>query len=116
MGLDPDRPIDPRQPLKELGLDSLMAVELRNLLAADLGADGALPATLLFDHPTIGAVADYLYEELMPVTEHDDATEPSEVVPGHTEEELDELRGLSEEEASELLLQELTEARRRTQP
>ena len=58
IGLPGATKIDPGQPLHDLGLDSLMAVELRNLLSAACGA--TLPATLLFDHPTVAAVAAYL--------------------------------------------------------
>ncbi|MEJ3655548.1 SDR family NAD(P)-dependent oxidoreductase [Actinomycetes bacterium KLBMP 9759] len=46
------------RPLKELGLDSLMAVELRNRLAAAAGTP--LPATLLFEHPTSVALTRFL--------------------------------------------------------
>ncbi|WP_280493211.1 type I polyketide synthase [Nocardia asiatica] len=45
-----------RTPLRELGLDSMMAVDLRNALSAELGV--RLPATLLFDHPTVAAVSE----------------------------------------------------------
>lgn len=50
--------ISPRQPLFELGMDSLMAVELRGRLSGALGC--ALATTLLFDHPTLEALTDHL--------------------------------------------------------
>jgi acyl carrier protein len=63
LGVDPSRPVDPRTPLGELGLDSLLAVELRNTLGTALGCP--LPATLLFDYPTIDTLADYLLNEVL---------------------------------------------------
>ncbi|WP_186002078.1 type I polyketide synthase [Corallococcus sp. Z5C101001] len=62
LGLSPASPIDPRRPLQELGLDSLMALQLRNGLAAVLGRP--LPVTLLFDHPSLGQLFDFLGREL----------------------------------------------------
>ena len=63
LGLDAQRAVDPAMPLAEWGLDSLLAVELRNAFASALGRP--LPATLLFDHPTIDALTDHLISEVL---------------------------------------------------
>jgi acyl transferase domain-containing protein/NADPH:quinone reductase-like Zn-dependent oxidoreductase/acyl carrier protein len=60
LGLEPGA-VDPGQDLSRLGLDSLMAVELRNTIGN--AVDRKLPATLLFDHPTIEAVVGFLVAE-----------------------------------------------------
>jgi polyketide synthase 12/myxalamid-type polyketide synthase MxaB len=60
--LDSSHQIDARQPLIRLGLDSLMAVELRNSLSLTIRRK--LPATLLFDYPTIESLSERLIEEL----------------------------------------------------
>jgi acyl transferase domain-containing protein/acyl carrier protein len=63
LGLDATRALDPRTPLGELGLDSLLAVELRNAIGRAIGVN--LPATLLFDYPTVETLTSYLCNEVL---------------------------------------------------
>jgi acyl carrier protein len=58
LGLVQAEDVDIHEPLRQLGLDSLMAVELRNLLGKSVGQ--SLPATLTFDHPTVEALVEHL--------------------------------------------------------
>ena len=54
--------IGPDRDFRELGFDSLSAVDFRNLLNTETGL--RLPATLIFDYPTPAAIAAYLVTEL----------------------------------------------------
>jgi acyl transferase domain-containing protein len=101
IGHDPATPVEPRVPLKELGLDSLMAVELRNTLARSI--EQPLPATLLFDYPTLTALADHL-SRLLALEES--ATPQASRTPA-VRAASRELAQLSDEEAEALLLAEL---------
>ncbi|MBB2992307.1 6-methylsalicylic acid synthase [Mycolicibacterium iranicum] len=67
--------VDPRVPLVETGVDSIMTVALRRALEKRTGL--ALPPTLLWEHPTAAAVTDRIVELLTPRTA--DATEKAEV-------------------------------------
>jgi acyl carrier protein len=58
LGHDSAGSIDPATPFKDLGFDSLAAVELYNYLCQATGLQ--LPMTLGFDYPTPVAIAGYL--------------------------------------------------------
>jgi len=56
--------IDPGANLVDLGLDSLMSVELRNRLSESLGL--RLPSTVVLEHPSINALVLFVWTELAP--------------------------------------------------
>ena len=101
LGLHPTEEVDVRRPLNEMGLDSLMAVELRTVLGAGLGLLKSLPATLVFDHPSIMELADYLGRDALHLEITDAQPEPE-----HAEEGiggvLNRIEQLSEDEVERL--------------
>ena len=54
--------LGPEVGFKDLGMDLLMAVEVRNRLAKQTGL--SVPATLVFDHPNLKAVSEWVLEAL----------------------------------------------------
>jgi NAD(P)-dependent dehydrogenase (short-subunit alcohol dehydrogenase family)/acyl carrier protein len=103
LALDASRQLDPRQPLGELGLDSLMAVELHNAISLALGV--TLPTTILFDYPTIAGMAGYVLRDVLHLEDTEKAAEPA---PGDdAEAELARLDELSQSDVDAMLEAEL---------
>jgi acyl transferase domain-containing protein/acyl carrier protein len=88
------------KPLTELGLDSLMAVDLCNGLGNTLGR--VLPATLLFDYPTVEVLAGYLSRSVLRLEEAPEEPVRSSSVSGG-QDMLDLIENLDDDEIDRLL-------------
>jgi acyl transferase domain-containing protein len=98
LGFPPGHWLDPLQPLNELGLDSLMAVELGKAVGAGVGRN--LPATLLFNYPTVEHISTYLSKLLFPASAE---VEPLEPLAGAKRSAWDDICDLSDEEVDRRL-------------
>lgn len=108
---DGERTIGRTDRLFDLGMDSLMAVEFRNEIGTGLPLTEPLPATLVFDHPTVDAIARYVGARLElggpdrpqePAPDREarrSATEPPVATP--------ELEGMTDEEVEAMLTRKL---------
>jgi myxalamid-type polyketide synthase MxaE and MxaD len=95
----PDR-IERRKPLGTIGVDSLVALEFRRHLEAAL--DLALPATMVFNHPTVVDLAAYLSDRIGPDPTSTGRVESAPAAP--VERAVERVDQLSEEQAARALL------------
>jgi acyl carrier protein len=98
LGLPSADGVETGQPIREMGLDSLMAVEIRNALGVPFGEP--LPVSLLYDYPTVDALAGYLMQRFGGAAT---TAEPETAVTAART----EVAQASEAEAEALLLKEL---------
>lgn len=100
LGRDRSSYVDERQPLSELGFDSLMAVEIKNVLSQAVGR--TLSAGMVYLYPNIRALAEYMASDVLKLAEAP-AAEPLRP-PGRTQPDLlEEVEQLSEKELNERL-------------
>jgi polyketide synthase 12/polyene macrolide polyketide synthase/epothilone polyketide synthase D len=106
-GFDEAIPLDPRQGFRDLGMDSLTAVELRNRLQRSIGQ--VLPATIAFDHPTVDAMVRYLADVVLtlPQTGADEGADEQPAAVVGTSALLSQAEELSDEEIERQLAAKL---------
>ncbi len=103
LGLSSSEPIDLQQGFSDLGMDSLMAVELRNRLQTSLGC--SISSTLAFDYPTVEGLVNYLALEVLSIEPFSESVAQKDV--SDRAELSATLEELSQSEIADLLAQEL---------
>jgi acyl transferase domain-containing protein/acyl carrier protein len=101
MGFDPADAPELDQGLFDMGMDSLMALELRNRLQVSLMRD--VPAAALFEHSTIASLTHYILHELLELS----ASEISNTTGPEKTDVLAEIAELSEAEVERLLAERM---------
>jgi acyl transferase domain-containing protein/SAM-dependent methyltransferase/acyl carrier protein len=84
LGLDPKRPLPPERGFADMGMDSLMAVELKERLQDVVGQ--LLPATLAFNYPNVQTLTDHLWELVGKSALGEEAAVPEPTASVHTDE------------------------------
>lgn len=106
----PETEVSFNKPLRMLGLNSLMSVQLSQQLARDLALE--VPGSLVYDYPTLEEIADFLAERLYaPSTDH--AEPPASSISGDDPGMKSRLSQLSDEEAACLLEEKLDDIDKR---
>ncbi|HVT99351.1 MAG TPA: beta-ketoacyl synthase N-terminal-like domain-containing protein [Acidobacteriaceae bacterium] len=95
-----------RDRLSDLGMDSLIALELRGELAKALGLEGRIPSTIAFDTGTVGELTRSLVSLL-----HPSSGRPGEFETAHADAPAtvtaEDLRGMTEEQVEQLLMERM---------
>ena len=113
---DSHKPPGRRERLMDVGLDSLMAVELRDQIEKSLGLSKALPATLVFDYATCDAVAGYLLTDVLQMACAQGAAAEGQTLrieaeqpgPSAADEALERIKDLSDDEVERLMREKLS--------
>lgn len=103
MGFDESETPTKDQGLFKIGLDSLLAVELKHRIRNELRRD--FPITAVFDHPTIDELTSFLLVDVLGFESETSADNDDSAINGGVD-FLDQIDQLSEEEAEALLAQQ----------
>jgi NADPH:quinone reductase-like Zn-dependent oxidoreductase/acyl carrier protein len=109
LGLPESYAIQDSIPLQDVGLDSLMALEMRNELSQSIGL--ALPAGLLFDYPAVEDLTLHLLGVLAASRPSSANQVASRAEASDGDGSIAALQSLSDEEAEQLLIKELDQFR-----
>ena len=105
LSLESGEGLDEHTPFTTLGLDSLMAVEMRNAVSSAMGQ--ALPASLTFDYPTIERLATFMATQLGGRTPVPATAETAKSEARQWEQVSEQLDELSEDQMAALLASQL---------
>jgi acyl carrier protein len=95
-----------RDRLSDLGMDSLIALELRGELARGLGLEGRIPSTIGFDTGTIGELTRALAALMQPAS-GESVTAAASLVQVPVAVTAETLRGMSDEQVEQLLMERM---------
>ncbi|HEY1579973.1 MAG TPA: beta-ketoacyl synthase N-terminal-like domain-containing protein [Terracidiphilus sp.] len=100
----PIEQLSDRERLGDLGMDSLIALELRNELGKALGVEGKLSATIAFDAGTVGDLTERITALIVPKEKFDSSGEQSKGEPPfHSSISIEVLQDMTDAEVEELL-------------
>ena len=107
LGIKDDSVIKYNKPLSELGIDSLLGLEIKKSIDSAIGIK--LPATLVFNYPTIDKISEFLLSDVLneKVSSESMNNLEKEISEDESDKMIDNINELSDAEAEKLLLDKL---------
>jgi acyl carrier protein len=106
LGIKDGNIISYNKPLGELGIDSLLGLEIKKNIDSAVGLN--LPATLVFNYPTIDKITEYLLIDVLNKKESVDSKIKGKTTSSESGNKIiEDIKGLSDEEAEKILLNKL---------